>query len=214
MLSSSSSSTLVVHQSLRPLGLDDHLRMLISINAIFEKGPASIACQYLILPIHLDLANDMLPSCLLLFGTELCRSMKDIRRCTPLYRPKWSPKTSPDEEVGENNECVQPISLKENNQKYHHARVHLRDPLLVPVVAYFLGSIVWYLGFVSAYLGLLSWYAGGLSSCLLGLLSYSSSLSLSLADSMLEQADELSSEYPQRFPPQSILTRAPPRVRP
>ena len=31
---------------------------------------------------------------------------------------------------------------------------------------------------------------------------------------MLEQADELSSEYPQRFPPQSILTRPPPRVRP
>lgn len=98
--SSSSSSSLFVHQSLRPLGLDEHRKMLISINAMFEKGPASIACQYLILPIHLDLANDMLPSCLLLFGTELCRSMKDIRLCTPLYRPKWSPKTSPDEEVG------------------------------------------------------------------------------------------------------------------
>lgn len=98
--SSSASSTLFVHQSLRPLGLDDHLKMLISIKYHVEKGPASIAYQFLILPIHLDLASDMLPSCLLLFGTELCRPKNDISLCTPLYRPKWSPKTSPDVEVG------------------------------------------------------------------------------------------------------------------
>ena len=98
--SSSASPNLFVHQFLRPLGLDDHLKMLISIKCHVEKGLASIACQYLILPIHLDLANDMLPSCLLLFGTELCRSNNAIPLGTPRYRPKWSPKPSPDVEVG------------------------------------------------------------------------------------------------------------------
>lgn len=79
----------------------------------------------------------------LLSGTELCRSEKDIHLCTPLYRPKWSPKTSPDEVVGikKTMNVFNHHSRKETFQK-DHPQLYLLDPLLVPVVAYLLGSIV------------------------------------------------------------------------
>lgn len=61
---------------------------------------------------------------------QLAMSIKERRTCTPLYRPKRSSKTSPDEkEVGikKTNECVQPspLEIKPSKKKNHP---HISSP--------------------------------------------------------------------------------------